>query len=85
MLSKWDLRPNSLQGKEFEIVFLIEPGTLEDFHGKPGASRERQRVDDQLIQRIDCCCIGLVVEKVNEAISYLHHVDMPNDRLGELR
>jgi hypothetical protein len=67
------------------MLFLIEPGTLEEFLRKLGAARESEHIDDQLIHGIDRCGIRFVIEKMNEAVSYLHHIDMVSDRLGALR
>jgi hypothetical protein len=36
---------------------------------------------NQLVDGVDLASLGFVVEKVNEAVSGLHHIDVSSDRL----
>src|ERR1700736_4686003 len=72
---------DGLEWEELEIILLVKPSALEDFDREPGSRSERQGIHYQLVYGVDLASLRLVVEKTNEAVSRLQHIDVPGDRL----
>ena len=51
----------------------------------PGQTRERERVDHELFDRLVAARAGLVIEDMDHAIADLHDIDMAGDDLIALQ
>lgn len=69
---------------ELVVVLIVKPGAFEVKEPEPDLAGERERVDRELLDRLDLFRIGFVVEDVDHAVSYLHDVDVSGNDVGRV-
>jgi hypothetical protein len=75
---------NQLQGEEFKVVVLVEPGALEVFEFKAGAAAKGQSVEKELGVWFVRFRSRLEIKNVNQTIPKLEKVNVAGEDVVEV-